>query len=692
MIESPSADNFNTALLQSISHLRDVSVRDGIQSWDANKWPIADILSVVKKQNTLATIVRKQGGVPAPVEVWGGGQVAQPAKFLGEDPLVNLEEIHAVAPELQLQCLYRGRQGFGFIPISTEVQKTAITAAVDRGVKVFRVFDMMNDITNVATGIEVLKTLKAHGKDVLIEGAISYISEPEGGKRAWSLEDYGDYAANLAGQGCDEITIKNYAGVGDAEMLELIKTIRAKLDAAGFTGMKVNLHTHGKKPGLLADAIKAGADKVDVAFGELADGPSHSNAIETLKALMKQQGVDVDGQYKNMFDNHPIIKAMHGVEDAIEKVVNRERQTDAGEKYTFKGRRAEPLTQEEMDKYRMAGGALSDLWNNYIKNDEIFEKNKRMWETKRGGKNPDSLPPLPQTRKDWFKKVLEVGTELWEKAGRFNTVTPGAFILCSQAVAITNRVLGGEPINMTDYTPEYLDVITGRFGENKGIQNGVGDTDFRGAALMYRALKLFNEAVKPSGESKKEPLISKKQAQDFILAAFMGERSANTEAPIFMKANGELILGSNTDEGDRKKAATLADRLSKTKIGQFAWATETSGLPPSLVDAMLRELRTGKSADPTEGLDKGHELLSAMQVGNGNGSGINVENLHAQGKPISSSPDDLALLVMLLRNRGGDDKVSRGLFEKIAASSPAVRNSKHGQNEAQRASGSLPNH
>jgi len=43
--------NLDQALASAFSHLRDVSMRDGVQSWDGNKWPIADILPIAQEIN-----------------------------------------------------------------------------------------------------------------------------------------------------------------------------------------------------------------------------------------------------------------------------------------------------------------------------------------------------------------------------------------------------------------------------------------------------------------------------------------------------------------------------------------------------------------------------------------------------------------------------------------------------------------
>ena len=88
----PTIVDFDAALVEAISHLRDVSIRDGVQSLDGNKWPIDKILDVTRELNKLDGAVREYGGRLPPIEAWGGGQVAQPAKFLGEEGLTEVSD------------------------------------------------------------------------------------------------------------------------------------------------------------------------------------------------------------------------------------------------------------------------------------------------------------------------------------------------------------------------------------------------------------------------------------------------------------------------------------------------------------------------------------------------------------------------------------------------------------------------
>jgi pyruvate/oxaloacetate carboxyltransferase len=693
MTTSTFEQKFEHALIESFSHLRDLSVRDGVQAWYANQIPIHNILPIVSEIDKLASIVNHRGaryGVTyPPVEVWGGGQVAQPAKFLYEDPLINLEQIHEAAPHLDLQCLYRGRQCFGFIPVSREVQETAIKAAADRGVKVFRIFDMMNDISNVETGINAIKEYREHtGKPLVIEGAISYISEPkEGGKRAWEISDYAAYAVKLADKGCDEIVIKNYAGVGDEEMPALIAEIRKKLDAAGYQDMRINLHTHGQKAQVLIDAIEADpmhTVKVDVAFGKLGNGPSHTNIMEVLPLLiqrsLRKQGVEIPGEHiEAMLENHEIGRQIKKIEQTIETQLTK-----------HEGKRPPEKSRELLERYRMAGGALADPWNrlnNPMKDnggnliaiadstrnalndalEAIGEKPIQPDVTTITGYQNDvlrwlgkvrqrkmSLSDIP-TQKDYYQMILEECPALWEKAGRFNTVTPGAKILVDQAMPAAWKKVAGEPLVMTDYDNEYVNVVTGRFGENKGMEHLPEAAKFRDAILMFKALKALDDFAT---KGKEKGGIGTAEAEHLIYAIGLGQPKERAVA----KRNTRMIDLAHP---------TLEGVLMKTDINAFKEACRASRLPEPVRERLLAELTPGKSPEPTEGLDVGRAIVARLHEE----TGVNLAAAHADGKRISD-PETAALLAIMLRERKQgkpSDGLANTLFTTIATGKPVAR-------------------
>lgn len=615
-----NTDELNQALAEVFPHLRDVSTRDGVQSWDANKWKIADILPVVGKINELAATVKKELGVDLPpIEAWGGGQFAQPAQFNAEDPFKNLEVIHAIAPDLKIQALVRGRQCLGFKPVSDEIQTAAIKAAADKGVQVFRVFDMMNDMDNVLGSFEAFRNAKATHPDLIVEGAVSYVSEPENGTRAWDLGEYADYALKLARLGANEIAIKNYAGVGDAEMPDLIKTIKQKLYDNGFPEMKVNLHDHGQKPEVLIKALEAGADKVDVAIGELSGGPSHTNMRDVIHAILEKKGFSSED-----IDAHPVMQKLEMVETQISNTVHRKDIKFHGseEPKSFDDARTplKKITQADMDESRMAAGAVSDLLSR-----------ARGLTIVLNGLAKDKSQPIKEDV--LFKDMLKDSAELWEKGGRFNLVTPGAKIMVDQIQTLTYKKLSNKPISIADYTKDFKDVVIGRYGLNHGMEKEIGDVKFRDALMMYNAMEVFNKAAD-------ERKVSNMNFIDLIKVA--GFNSENNRIKV-VGGRSKFVLDD----------PNLESFLKESDIESFKQAiqSEEVKLPEEVKKKMLAELTLGRSATPVTTLENGRKAVEDL--------GVDVKKMQDEGKRISS-PEILGLEACLL-----DPKTFESMVKQI---------------------------
>lgn len=613
----------DNALGEALSHLRDTSVRDGIQSWDANKWKIADIIPVISEIDKLATTLadetksdeKPEGVKLPPVEAWGGGQFAQPALFNQEDPIHNLKRLHEAAPNLDLQCLYRGRQGFGFVPIKDEIQESAIQIAGDNGIKVFRIFDMMNDLQNLETGVNAIKKYKETHPDVTLEGGVSYISEPHGNEphatkgRAWEINDYAIMARNLADMGCDEIAIKNFSGTGDYEMPELVAAMRKMLNESGHENVKLNLHSHGHKPDVLAECIAAGADKVDVGIGELSEGPAHTNMRKMVHHLLEGKGFTAEE-----IDAHPIMHQISVIEEKISAVVHRKsiKLKDKEELVSFDDLRAplKKLVQNKdlLERSRMAAGALSDLTSRFQSG---YEGKVREW-TAKGMQN---IPTVD----DLVNKALAIGSELWERAGRFNTVTPGAKILTDQIVPLTIAAVEGKPRTMGMYNDRLIDVAVGRFGQNRGMEKSIGDKSWRDALLMFRALKAINKELEANRMS---PYDLNKIFHD---AGFIGD----TRISVRTGSAGSRI---NLEDPNIEKV------LTSKHIAHFETAIDTSGLKPETIQNIKAAMSTSRSV-PTRTLADGQKIVDD--------TGADFDAMAAEGKPASAKEYQATLAVLL---------------------------------------------
>ena len=618
-----TSTDINTLILEAISHCRDTSLRDGVQSWDANRWRLPHLLPVAYTINDLAKTVAEQGGHFNPVEAWGGGQVMQPAKFLQEDPFYNLAQLHEAMPDVRIQALHRGPQGFGFAPTSYEVLKETLRQSAHLGLDTIRDFDMMNDPNNLTISNKIVKDLAAEGVTLNKEGAISYINEPADPNdfkhRAMTFGEYADLALEMAKQGDTAIAIKNYSGAGNEDMVPLIETIRAKLDAARLEGsldhdVAVNLHTHGNKPELLYDALKAGASIVDVGIGELSGGPAHTDMRSFIYTYLEKNGVDVKAS-ETEINAHPVIQSIMHVEKAIDAELDKQVTAKGA---SLKESRPPELSQEKIDEYHMAAGALSDLWTQIL----TQSQNNQYHVGKMHLVPQMNEQPAAEQIYDY---TLHRAKDLWEMAGRPNTVTPGAKIISEMATKLTmqefmelpekldhlpkDNMRAVEDFPLSAFSEDYLNIVKGRFGTNRGLQTEgkeVGNRTFRDAALMGEALEILN--------AKAPTLPNKTEVQNFFLDALdapktqIMRRSAKAES--VPEDTGRFTYKNDLD---LKKLDTL-NLLKKANIDKFRSAVENAPIQQDVKDAMVKVLQPGKINAPKQDLDMGKRFVIAMKM------------------------------------------------------------------------------
>ena len=594
-------NKLNQDLIELLSHCRDLSVRDGQQSLDGNKMRIENIVPVLQELNSFYVLARDEYGLEIPpTEVWGGGTVKQPINFNGEDPLDNLKQMRDAAPDLILQDLYRGRQGYGFQPTSREVQFAATDRAYELGIRSHRIFDMMNDMDNLRNGIEAVKAVNAKNPNdpMKTEGAISYISEPDG-QKVWTPQDYADFAANLIEEGCDDIVIKDYAGllVDEAETKSLIATIQKTL-AERFPErtppVQVSLHSHGHKPETLGAALEAGAQYVDTAIGDLSEGTSHTNMRSFINQQMKAKGHNLDE-----LKEHPLMQKLAKVEKVVEH------QTLAHKPYRIP--EGKGPSKKEVARYRFAGGAYASHFNMCL-----------------GLSRTDDVDN-PQAQK-LYKASLEVMPALWEAAGRFNTVTPGALILSREAIVWASlgnnadKILelveakNGEALTTKDLesliqpklksrTQAYKDVVMGRYGRNRGMEKAIGNQDMRAMFLLEDGLKQVFDESNP------------------------------------LDINGRVIIEGmealelKNKELDSRARITVLNKLQGTphpealRQSLVAVMKNSKNLTEEQRDKVLSHFDVGRFPDPTIGLEIADDMVK-----NANDNGIDLNKTYEKGE------------------------------------------------------------
>lgn len=214
------------------------------------------------------------------VECWGGATFDVCLRYLNEDPWERLQKLRQKLPNSKLQMLLRGQNLLGYKHYPDDVVRKFVALSVKNGIDIVRIFDALNDITNMKMAIE--ETLKCGG---LASGAIAYTTSP-----VHTLSNYVNLVKELKQMGVGSICIKDMAGImGPKEAYDLVSAIKDAVD------LPVDVHTHSTT-GLAfmtyLKAVEAGADIIDTAISPFSGGTSQP-ATETLAYALRQLGYEV---------------------------------------------------------------------------------------------------------------------------------------------------------------------------------------------------------------------------------------------------------------------------------------------------------------------------------------------------------------------------------------------------------------
>ncbi|GAA2552009.1 pyruvate carboxylase [Neomicrococcus aestuarii] len=226
------------------------------------------------------------------MEVWGGATYDVSLRFLGEDPWKRLELLRAELPNIPLQMLLRGRNTVGYTPYPTEVTDAFVKEAAKSGIDIFRIFDALNDVSQMAPAI---KAVRETGTAVA-EVALCYtgnLLDPN--EKLYTLDYYLNLADQIVAAGAHILAIKDMAGLlRPMAAKKLVAALRERFD------LPVHLHTHDTAGGQLATlmaAVDAGVDAVDVAVASMAGTTSQVSSSALVAALANTErdtGIDLE--------------------------------------------------------------------------------------------------------------------------------------------------------------------------------------------------------------------------------------------------------------------------------------------------------------------------------------------------------------------------------------------------------------
>ncbi|MGH3995351.1 MAG: pyruvate carboxylase, partial [Pseudonocardiaceae bacterium] len=249
----------------------DTTFRDAHQSLLATRVRSKDLVAV-------APYVARMIPQLLSLECWGGATYDVARRFLAEDPWERLAALREAAPNVCLQMLLRGRNTVGYTPYPTEVTSAFIEQAVETGLDIFRIFDALNDISQMRPAIDAVRETDR----AVAEVALCYtadLSDP--GEKLYTLDYYLRLAEQIVEAGAHVLAIKDMAGLlRPPAARTLVRALRERFD------LPVHLHTHDTPGGQLATllaAIDVGVDAVDAAAASMA-GTTSQPALSALVA------------------------------------------------------------------------------------------------------------------------------------------------------------------------------------------------------------------------------------------------------------------------------------------------------------------------------------------------------------------------------------------------------------------------
>jgi len=258
---------------QTALAVTDTTFRDAHQSLLATRLRTRDLVAVAPHVARLMPELLS-------VEAWGGATYDVALRFLGEDPWDRLAALREELPNLAIQMLLRGRNTVGYTPYPRFVTDAFIREAAHTGVDIFRIFDALNDVSQMKPAIEsVLETGSA-----VAEVAFCYTGDLlDPAENLYTLDYYLRLAEQIVDAGAHVLAIKDMAGLlRPAAAESLVTALRSRFD------LPVHVHTHDTPGGQLATllaASRAGADAVDVASAPMAGTTSQPSASALVAAL-----------------------------------------------------------------------------------------------------------------------------------------------------------------------------------------------------------------------------------------------------------------------------------------------------------------------------------------------------------------------------------------------------------------------
>ena len=209
-----------------------------------------------------------------------GGAFEQVNLLLGENPNTAVREWTRPFHEagIRTHMLERGLNALRMNPVPADVRELMFKVKKAQGTDISRSFCGLNDHRNLRLSVEYAK--KA---GMVSQVALSITNSP-----VHTVEYYMGVVDKVVEYGCDEICLKDMAGIGRPSVLgRLVSEIKKK-----YPHIIVQYHGHtgpGFSPASMLEVARAGADYLDTAVEPLSWGKVHPDII-TVREMLKADG------------------------------------------------------------------------------------------------------------------------------------------------------------------------------------------------------------------------------------------------------------------------------------------------------------------------------------------------------------------------------------------------------------------
>lgn len=269
--------------MNKIPKITEVVLRDGQQSILATRMKVTDMIPILPSMDKVGY---------SSVEVWGGATYDSCLRYLNENPWDRLKIFKKSFKKTKLQMLLRGQNILAYKKYDDSVVSLFIENASKSGIDIFRIFDSLNDISNLESSIKFVNKNKKHS-----QGTIAYTTSPIHNNKYWL-----ELSKNIEDIGAKSLAIKDMSGLLRPYVAyELITLLKKNLK------IPIYLHMHattGLSDATNLKAFEAGIDNIDTSISSFSGTYGHTATESVISMLYNDKNNPYDMNLINKISDY----------------------------------------------------------------------------------------------------------------------------------------------------------------------------------------------------------------------------------------------------------------------------------------------------------------------------------------------------------------------------------------------------